>query len=274
MREYTFVSRARASHTIGQAWLTVPTRVPCSGGAEVDGVVVDGAVETPAFLPAGEHELGVRFDRGGNETRLDLVVDLETEDGLCVRAPALSQVIVMEPARRPFVVISATVDGNTDLHGLRDVTGLQLGAALWAGPVLVTGLAGIGVAVCNEATCGREDKNNLRNALAFPASVDAKVLLTSFSHGVATSLISVGARYSFVHAELPALTGDRPLTAHGLQGYLSWGFADRMGESMRHAERGAVYELTIPVGVLMDTGAASGGVVVTAGIGTRFFFPM
>ena len=42
-REVVFESRSTAPHTIRGGWVTVATRDPCSGGAEIAEVIVDRA---------------------------------------------------------------------------------------------------------------------------------------------------------------------------------------------------------------------------------------
>src|SRR5438045_3515171 len=100
--QVVFRSDGPSAHTIRAGWLTVPTRAPCSGGQETSRVAVDGV--SGAALPAGTHEVTAAFE-AGDASELDLVVDLQLDDGACARAPAISQSIPMMASDRFAIVL-------------------------------------------------------------------------------------------------------------------------------------------------------------------------
>lgn len=275
--EFTLRSRSTSPHAIGHAWLTVATRDPCTDGAEADRLTVDGSSAHPLPLPAGEHELVARFDRAGGENTLDLVLDVrldEEGDPRCVRTPVISQVIALEPAKRPFIAAAFALDAVTNLSGLQGAIGAQVGAAGWAGPILVTGLGGIASVNCAEAVCGKDDNKMLRSGWGVPFSLDARYPLRSFSGGLADSVLSVGVRYSYLYLQLPDPAGKRRFDVHGAQVLLGWALTSRAPSPYRHAERGPSMEMTLPIGVMIDPDASSGAVKFALGVGWRFFFPL
>jgi hypothetical protein len=60
-REMTFESHSTVPHQLRRGWVTVGTRAPCDGGAEIVGIAIDGAVGD-GLLPPGAHELSVKFE--------------------------------------------------------------------------------------------------------------------------------------------------------------------------------------------------------------------
>jgi hypothetical protein len=275
--EFILRSRSTRSHSIGHAWLTVATRDPCTDGAEVDLLTVDGSSAHPLPLPPGEHELVARFDRAGGENTLDLVLDLQLdEDGQprCVRTPVVSQLVAFEPAKRPLVAVSFGLDGVTNLSGLQGVVAGQVGAAGWAGPVLVTGLGGIASVNCAEAVCGKDDDRMLRTGWGVPFSIDVRYPLKSFSGWLGDSVLSVGARYSYVYLQLPDPAGKRRFDVHGAQLMFAWAITNRAPSPYRHPLRGPSMEMTVPIGVMIDPDAKSGAVKFALGFGFRFFAPL
>jgi hypothetical protein len=275
-KQVVYASRSTEPHELGHAWLTVATRVPCSGGLEAAAVVVDDGTGAPGTLPPGDHEIRARFDSAADDTALDLVVDVEIERGGCLRAPAVSQSIPFVAPRRFVLATSLDFGGNADLAGLRSAYGFRLGGGGWIGPVLATAVAGIGGAVCNEGTCGRGSDNSLRSGLAFPAALDLRYSPGSFTRNRLTSVWLVGARYSFMSAGLPALDGDRRFAVHGFQGVLGWGMTDAARGPFLHRERMPLAEFAVPVGVYWspDAPAAAGNVVFAIGLDFRFLVPL
>lgn len=273
-REFVFEAHSTAVHSIQRGWLTVGTRRPCTAGAEADEIVVDDNGATPGFLADGRHEVWVRFDGRTDDLSLDLVLDLELENGLCARTPVISQSIPLEAKKRPIVVGAMSLDGTDDLSGLRAILGGQVGGGGWLGPVLLTGQVGLGTSICSKAACGKDDNGNLKSGLAIPLAISAQV---SFGQAMWNRLLSVGllgARYSYVPFRLPRLDGDRWFAVHGFYGVIGWGFADRTKVPLVHAERTPLYEVAIPIGILVEPDAPAQRVAFAAGLDLRFLLPL
>lgn len=273
-REFVLESHSAAAHSIQRGWLTVATRGPCTAGAEADEVLVDGNTTTPASLTEGSHEVRVRFDGRADDLSLDLVLDLELEKGLCVRTPVVSQSIPLEAKKRPLVVGSMLFDGNADLSGLRALFGGQVGFGEWLGPVLLTAEAGLGGSVCNAGACGKASNGDLKTGIAIPFTIDASASVGHVVWNKVPNAGLLGARYSYVPVRLPLLDGDRWLSVHGFYGVLGWGVGQGTKAPIRHAERTTLYELAIPIGILVEPSAATHKVAFAAGFGLRIFIPL
>jgi hypothetical protein len=266
-------SQTGASHAIRRAWLTVPSRAPCSGGAEATEIAVDGQPAPDGVLPAGAHEVRVRLEAGTHFT-LDTVVDLQIEDGLCARAPAVSQSLPFESARRTLLVTSIGLNGNGDLDGLRGLVDFRIGAARWAGPVLLSAEAGIGAATCNPAVCGMTKNGEAKSGSAVPLSADARVAFDWGTLNLLTNFGLLGARYKFTPVTLPAMDGDRHFGTHGLFGVLGWAFTDAVHGPFHHVERGPLIEMSIPIGVLVAPELATQRAAFSIGFDMRMLFPL
>src|SRR5262245_7412234 len=112
-KEIVYASRSTDAHQLPRAWMTVATRVPCSGGMEAASVVVDDGVGGPGALPPGAHQLRARFESEADDLALDLVMDVEVEGGGCLRAPVVSQSIPFVAPRRFVLTTSLDLGGNT-----------------------------------------------------------------------------------------------------------------------------------------------------------------
>ena len=275
-RAFTLRTRSTVPHTLGRGWLTVASRHPCSGGAELDQVLIDGVpTSSSATLTPGAHQLKARLDRaGGGDFTLDLVVDIKLDDQSCLRAPVISQLLPLEAPKRPFLIGSTAIDGVSNLSGMRALTSFSLGMGLWVGSVLVAGHAGIGAATCHADVCGREPGGDLRSGWAVPLSADARLTVASPSFGFVQHFIALGVRYSFVPLWLPASAGEKKLGVHGLQGVLTWSFSDGLRGPFQHRERTSSYELTLPIGVFVDPSAPSQPVAFAGGLGVRLLFAL
>jgi hypothetical protein len=273
-KDLVYASRSADPHEIGHAWLTVATRVPCSGGLEPEGIIIDGRHSAPGTLPPGTHEIRARFGPATDVLTLDLVLDLELENGGCLRAPTMSQSIPFVAPKRFVLVTSLDFAGNSDLAGLRATFGWRVGGGGWFGPVLVTAVAGIGSAICNEGTCGRGSDKNLRDGLAFPASLDVRYSLGDSTRNLLTSVLMVGARYSITPERLPALDGERRFVVHSFQGVLSWSITDGVRGPFHHKERMPLAEFAFPVGVSWSPEAPTNHLVFAAGLDLRFLVPL
>ena len=131
-RGLVFGSRSAVAHTIRRGWLTVATRDPCTGGADVASISIDGGAVNDGVLPPGSHELSVRFDDGLNDYTLDVVVDLAVDDSGCLRAPAISQAIPLAAENRTVFAGGLGLVANSDLSGLRgSTTSTSASAAGW-----------------------------------------------------------------------------------------------------------------------------------------------
>ena len=271
-RGLAFGSHSAVPHTIRRGWLTVATRDPCSGGADVKAIEIDRGAVQDGVLPPGSHELAVRFEDPLDDLSLDVVVDLEIDEGACLRVPAISQSVPFE-AEKQFVIVSGLgFEFNPDVSGLRGLFDFHAGAGAWVGPLLLTGQVGVGASLCNEGTCGRDEDGNLNSGLSIPFTVDARYAFGTATMNKLVNIGLVGARYSFAPVSLPTtMDGDRRFAVHAFQGVLAWGY-DTLKGPVRHVERTLPFEFAFPFGVLVDQGAPQHGVVFVGGIEIRFFF--
>jgi len=273
-QEVAYATRSIEPHQISHAWLTLPTDVPCTGGAEADRIIVDDGRGAPGALPRGTHEIRARFDTSVRDLTLDLVVDVEIEHGGCLRAPAVSQSLPMVAPRRFVLVTSLDGGGNADLGGIRGMFGLRLGGGGWLGPVLVTAVAGIGEATCADQTCGKGADNMSRSGLAIPAALDLRYSVGSSTNGPFTGVLLVGARSSIMSARVPALDGDRRFLLYGLQGVLGFAWSDAPQGPFLHRERTPLAEFAIPVGVYWSPDTPTNHFAFALGLDVRFLVPL
>jgi len=273
-RELVFASNSVTPHALKRGWLTVATRDPCSGGAEVTSIAIDGGAVGDGVLPPGPHELAVRFDDDLNDYTLDVVMDLEIDNGACLRAPAISQVIPLVAERRFVAVSGMGLSANPDLAGFRGVFDFNAGGGGWLGPVLLTAQVGLGFSLCNEGTCGKDDMGSLKSGWTVPFSVDARYALGTASMNRVFSVGLIGARYAFVPVNLPAFDGDRRFMVHEFQGVLGWGLGDNLRGPFQHLERAMGYEFAVPLGVVVYPDSANQRVAFAGGMELRVFFQL
>ncbi len=272
-RAFVLESRSSLPHALVRGWLTVASRTHCSGGAEIESFAVD---ELPSMVLApGSHEIVVRFSDGLDDYSLDTVIDLELDDGSCVRAPVISQSIPMVAEKRPLLTFSSVILGNTNLSGpasgLVSIISFEVGAGVWAGPVLLNVQAGFAQANCSSGTCAKQSDGSLGSSYSVPLAAEARY---AFGAGVVNKLESdwfVGARYAFTPIRLPTFEGDRSFQTHAVQGVLGWGFGDALRGPFLHLERVIPFELAVPLGVLAVPG---GGIAFTGGVEFRFLLPL
>ncbi len=270
--QIVLTSRSTAPHTLLRAWLTVPARSPCAGGLEADALTVDDGRAPAGTLMPGTHTVALWFPEGSLNVTLDLVADLELEDGGCLRAPVVSQTIPLVPARRPVLVVSTGLVGNADLSGLRAVTSLEIGAGAWLGHVLVNAQAGVGAAICTAAVCGMDSQGQLHSGVAVPLALEARYAFGGGISGKLESAWFVGGRYAFEPVWLPAIGGERALRVHTLEAMLGWGFGDAVPGPVRQIERAVPFELVVPLGIAVAPGAPDRRVAFTGGFAVRFLF--
>jgi len=274
-REVVFHSQSSAPLVLRQGWLTVATRAPCTGGAEAIEIVVDGGASPAGVVPAGTHELAVRFDHSLSDFTLDTVVDLALEGGACVRAPAVSQSIPLAARSHPLLTFGGTFDFNADLSGLHGIFAASGGAGGWFGPFLLSGEVALGAVMCNPGLCGRQPDGSLHSDFTGVASVDVRYVLGSGARFRMVNFVFVGARYAFALARLPAPGGELRFGTHRAEAVLSWAFGEAPQGPFRHLERLALAEIYVPAGVLLAPGAPGDThVTYTIGLGFRFLFPL
>jgi hypothetical protein len=273
-RQIAYRAHADAPHVIRHAWLTVPTRAPCSGGAAADALDVDGRPSPTGELPAGDHDVRVKLDSNAEDFALDVVVDMEVDEGVCLRAPAVSQSLPMSAPRRLVAVGTMDLAGNSELSGLSAIYDAKVGLGAWLGPVLLTAEAGIGGATCKAQLCGREPDNSLRTGLAIPATLGVRVSPGAGIRNRVVSVAFVGARYAFASVGLPAPEGDRRFATHALQGVVGWAIGDGTRGPFTHLERGPLYEMAFPIGVVWAPDAPAEKVAFAAAFELRFLLPL
>jgi hypothetical protein len=270
-RDFVFTARADSAHALKRGWLTVPTRAPCSGGEELEQVIVDDAIT--GMLPPGTHELRATIPAKPFDLQLDTVMDFEIEGG-CLRTPAVSQSVPLVARRRPTLAFTTSVDGNTALSGMQDLVAFRLGGGTWLGPVLAIGELGLGVAECKKDVCGENDSGGPRNRMTVSGAASAHVLLVSGHLLGDFSALTMGARYSFAPVTVPALDGDRRFAVHAVQLVPGWSVGYGGVGPFQHRERGPMMQMTVPIGVLHAPGAPRERTAFVMGLELRVLLPI
>lgn len=266
-REFVLRMTSGASHRIRRAFLTVPTRLPCGGGLEPLAIAVDG-IES-VVVAAGEHTVRATFSR--DDFSMDLVLDLDLDEGRCVRAAVHSTSLPFEARSRPVVSVSFPVIGNASLRGLRGFMAPQVGIGKWFGLLRLSGELGVGFAFCDEQTCGKDSQGQNKTGWAIPFTLQASYLAAQWGWPNGTGIGLVGLRYSYVPLGLPMLAGDSRFAVHGLHAEVGLGLAEVLKGNFRHLERAENIEFVLPIGVVLDP---AGRAAFSAGIAARFLIPL
>jgi hypothetical protein len=266
-REFVVGVSAHDPHRIRRAFLTVPTRLPCQGGLEPLALSVDDT--RGLAVPSGEHRLRARFER--DDFSSDLVLDLELDEGRCVRTAVYSTALPFEVASKTIVSVSLPLLANTALRGLHGVIAGQFGIGRWFGPMRVFGEVGLGGAYCDQGTCGKDSQNQAKAGLAVPVSLQATWRAVEWELPRATGFGLVGLRYSYVPVRLPTLGGDDSFAVHAVHAELGWGMAEVLKGNLLHMERAEDLEIMFPVGALVDP---NGKTAFSAGLVMRFLIPI
>jgi hypothetical protein len=268
--ELLFSARSDQTHVISEAWLTVATRAPCTGGAQVDDVHVDGH---SWVLPAGEHEIAVWPTSGTLEFSLDTVVDMQADD-ICIRVPAVSQSLPLEAARRPALMSTLDVIFAPTSSGLRALVGVEVGAGQWVGPIQLSAQVGLAGAICQDWACGRDAQGNLRTGSAIPMSLAARYGLATAAVRRLVSAFFLDARYTVAPFWLPLADGEQRFTAQSLFAEIGWGFLEMPPGPFIHIERAIPLELAVPLGVTLQTGRGGPQAVFSGGLTLRYILPL
>jgi len=269
--EIALQSRSSTPHVIQRGFLTVPTRSPCSGGAEITAFTIDG--QTAEILSPGTHSVKALFQDQLNGYTMDVVIDVEMVDGACVRAPVLSQVIPFAPVRRLVLVVGGGADGNTALAGVKASADFHLGVGTIWRSVLLTGQVGAGTAQCVSAVCGPGDGDKARIGPALVGSLAAIRAFPLPGGAWRGSMLTAGARYSFMATRLPALDGNQRLEFHRLQALVGWALGVGFAGPLRHREMTPVLDFAIPIGIMAEQSAFT-RVAFVAGVEARFLFDL
>jgi hypothetical protein len=266
-REFVLRMSSPTPHRIRRAFLTVPARLPCQGGLDPLTVSVDGLPSLD--VAAGEHEVRASFER--DDFSSDLVLDLDLDEGRCVRTAVYSTSLGFAATSRTLISVSMPVLANTDLRGLSGIIGGQLGVGRWLGPVRLLGEVGVAGAYCRKEICGKDDQSSNKAGLAIPLSLQVTYRAFQFNLPRGTSFGMVGLRYSYVPLRLPTLTGEDRFAVHGIHADIGWGIVEFLKGNLRHLERVEDMELVLPVGVLVGP---AGKKAFSAGIVVRFLIPI
>jgi hypothetical protein len=271
-RDFVFASAADRPHALRRAWSTVASRAPCSGGQEVKGLVVDdGQV---GVLPVGAHELRALFEARRYDFELNTVLDVEIDDGECVRVPVVSQSIPLVGRRSPLLVASSAADFYGPLSGLSDVVPFRVGAGGWFGPALLTGQLGVAVAECKKELCGENDSGRPKYRTTLTGVADALVQVASRRGGGSFVNAVLGARYSYTPVTLPAPGETRHFGVHALQAVVGAGTGFIGDGPFQHVERGPLVQVNVPVGVAYAPGAPDERTAFVVGIEARLVMPV
>ncbi len=271
---FVFDSHAAVLRRLRLAYYTVPTRVPCSGGVQARAITVDGEDGDRDQLPGGNHTLRIVFGRQSIAYDLNTVIDIETDDGTCLRTPAISQVVGLAPVSRWTLTISGEALTNTTFVGLRGIFGFAVGLGRWAGPVFVSGQVGAGQSVCAADVCGKDSNGQLRYQAALVADADLRLPLFTWEGPQASLIPSVGLHYGFASGSVPALAGAQRFSAHYLQAVLGFSMAGLTHGPFVQVPRASFYEFAIPFGVVMDPGGPDHRVAFAGGLQVRFVLPL
>ncbi len=271
-RDFVFTTVAARPHALRQAWMTVAARAPCSGGQEVTQLLVDdGQV---GVLPVGEHELRATVPARVRDFELDAVIDVEIDDGACVRVPVVSQSIPLVGQRRLMLVFTSAGDVNDRLSGHYSAIAARVGAGGWLGPVLVTGEVGAASAYCEKDVCGTTDSGARRSRAAISGAAAAHVAVLSGTFLGMYSNVLLGARYTYTPVTLSAAGSDRRFDVHGIQAVIGWGSGASGTGPLRRQERGPTLEINLPIGMVYAPGAPDERRAFSIGLEFRFLLPI
>lgn len=267
--EFVYASHSAVARSIQRGWLTDGTRPPCTDGIKVDEILVDGDSPASHSIPAGDHELRVRFSALRRDLELDLVLDLQVNDGTCIRAPAVNQSIPFVAKKRLAIIVATPIEGHGNLSGMNGYLAGTLGAGGWVGPTLISGALGFGGAMCNPATCAKGADGKVRHGLALPLSATVQYYPTFHRQDGILTAPFLGLRYAYVTGWLPATGGDKRVGVHGIHAFLGWSAGDGTPGPLRNMERNQLLELGIPVGIWIDPYAQGNHVAFGSGFELR-----
>jgi len=270
--EIVFTARATAPHAIDHGYLTVATRAPCAGGADLSRISIDGAPAGERLLPAGTHTVRVESPDRMNGYTLDIVADFAMADGTCARVPVLSQSIPLDPEPRVVLMLGAGALGNTTLAGVKASADFQIGGGTTVGPILVTAHFGVGTAQCVASLCGPGDAGKARTAMSGGA-LTAMGGVPFSGTALQGSILTLGGRYTFSTTRLPTTEPTPRLDFHALQALIGWGIGVGFKGPFRRRGMTPVIEFAVPVGVMAEQSALS-HVAFVGGIEARFLIDL
>ena len=271
--EIVFTVHSDVPHAIDHGYLTVATRAPCSGGADLTRISIDGQPAGARLLPVGTHTLRVASPDRMKGYTLDIVADFAMADGTCARVPVLSQSIPLDPEPRVVLLLGAGALGNTTLAGVKASADFQLGAGATIGPILVTGHFGVGTVQCVASLCGPGDGGKAVTAPSYGGALTANGGIPLPGTALQGSVLTLGARYSFSTTRLPAMDPSRRLDFHALQALIGWGMGVGFQGPFRRRGITPFMDFAIPVGVMAEQSALS-HVAVVGGIEARFLIDL
>lgn len=255
--QIVLTARSSAPHVIERGYLTVPTRAPCTGGADMTSIAIDGQPAKDGVLPAGTHTLRIESADRMNGYTLDIVADIVMTDGTCARTPVLSQSIPLNAEPRVVLVAGVGALGNTTLAGVKASADFQIGAGGTVGPVLVTAHFGVGTAQCVASLCGPGDDGKAKVATALGGALTAIRGFPLPGEALRGSLLTLGARYSFFTVRLPALAASQRVDFHSVQALIGWGVGAGLPERIRGRGMTPVIDFAFPIGVMAEQSALS-----------------
>jgi hypothetical protein len=263
-RGFIYETRSPHEHQIENAWLTVPTRDPCSGGYQPQSLTIDGVLTR--WLPPGIHEIELLYLHQLDDFDIDAVVDLATKDGRCVRAPAINRSVRMEGANRTLLLGAAGGYGSSNGVRMEAIFDVKLGVGRWVGPFLLAASGGAAVVGCDEFVCSQD------TVWGVPLAFDLRYNLGSraLHHTLWVGLL--GLSYTYLYATLPMVTGDRSIGIHVIHGTLGYGSRNIPLGPFRHRERGGLLEMNVRLGVMSDPGV--GKTTFSGGMELRLLSPL
>ena len=271
--EIVLGARSTVPHTIERGYLTVATRAPCTGGAELTRITIDGEPVGSRLLPPGAHTIHIESPDRMKGYTLDIVADLAMTDGTCTRVPVISQSIPLDAVPRVVLVVGVGAQGNTTVAGVKASADVQLGAGATVGPLLLTAHFGVGTAQCVAALCGPGDNGNAKVSAAYGGALTATRGIALPGTALQGSLLTLGARYSFLTTRLDTPEPSPRLDFHALQALLGWAIGVGFQGPFRNRETTPVIEFAIPLGVMAEQSALS-KVAFVGGIEGRFLIDL
>lgn len=242
-----------------------PCEVPPSAALASISVFSSSAQETVYELEA---------PKGSAPKAIDVVIDAR-----CLRLPLDDALVRFRRGDATHFLAGASLE-RVQQPGITALVAFDIGAARWFGPLNIDARFAPGVTSCPVSDCGpggQQDQG--KDSWGFRTSVTARVLpLVGVMRGPTDSIyqaLGFGARYAYVWAKAPLLTGERVVTAHLVQGVVTWSVGDVSARRFEdHPEKGATVLFEVPLGASIPAVGPSSHAHFVGGFDLVFSLPL